>query len=781
MNHGRAAKSAIALAIMYALGIDPVSAQQSGAKAGGLGLEEVTVTARRRVEDIQDVPVAVTAISGVALEQAFTLDTTGLQRFAPNVVLDTIEVGTPGGGGFSIRGVGYQDVDKGFDPTVLVAVDDVPLATGTGQVFDMIDTESIEVLRGPQGTLFGKNVVGGLINIHRVKPQLNDTSGKVRVRYGEFEKYSGDVLFNYGTETWAVKLTGGIERQDEGYVKNVMGGTLGDRDMDRFGAAALWKPNDVFTAELMYDYSKLTGTPSALFIMDINQKDVFCLLTGVFDSMGIPPGGVYCSGHPGQPASGDWNKSAADFKTSNLLEKNQFTTRLTANVTDDHTLTYIGSYLDAKDDQSTDADATPYPIYHMRRWGDYKQWTNEVRLSRDKGSIFTWQAGLFQAWAEGTNNQDSYLTLLDPGCFFGGDTTKSCSHEYGLTTSSSFSAFGEGDLALMDSKLVLTAGFRYITENKKLARSVYSFAREEYDLPPNSGGSRTDDKTIYRLGARYKFTDDFMAYFTTSTGFRSGGLSPRAQTADVLARGYKPESLTNYEAGLRTSWFDRRLQLNLTAFSMEYKDMQIELAIPSLDSDGNKVGTGTQLSIENAGKAEINGAELEAEWLATDWWHLSGNVGILDAKYKDLFVNLWGDMDEEGNLLPPQDESHLDLRRAPKLTYTVASAMNFNIGGGNLAWRASYSFTDNYEATITNYPGTQIKSAKFVDSSISYTLGSWMFSVFGRNLTDEKSWTHDYVVNPVRPTETDAAPGSLWRFAQRKAPREIGMEATFKF
>ena len=781
MSHGRAAKSAIALAIMYGLGIDPVSAQETQAKVGSLGLEEVTVTARRRVEDIQQVPVAVTAISGADLAQAFTLDTAGLQHFSPNVVFDTIETGTPGGGGFSIRGISYQDVDKGFDPTVLVSVDDVPLATRTGQVFDLIDIESIEVLRGPQGTLFGKNVVGGLINIHRVKPQLNDTSGKVRARYGEYEKYSGDVLFNYGKETWAVKVTGGVERQNKGYVKNLGGGTLGDRDMDRFGAAALWKPNDVFTAEVMYDYSKLGGTPSALFLMDINQKDVFCLLTGVFDSIGVPPGGVYCSGHPGQPATGSWNKSAADFKTSNMLEKNQFTTRLTANVTDDHTLTYIGSYLKATDDQSTDGDGTLYPIYQFRRWGDYKQWTNEVRLSRDKGSIFTWQAGLFQAWAEGTNNQDTYLTLLDPGCFFGGDTTKSCSHEYGLTTSSSFSAFGEGDLALMDSKLVFTAGLRYITEDKKLARSVYSFARQEYDLPPNSGGSRTDDDLMYRLGVRYKFTDDVMAYFTTSTGFRSGGLSPRAQTPEVLAAGYKPENLTNYEVGLRSSFFDRRLQLNLTAFHMDYKDMQIELAVPSLDSEGNPVGTGTQLAIKNAGKAKIDGAELEAEWLVADWWRLSGNVGVLDAKYDELFVNLWGDQDANGNLLPPQDESHLDLRRAPKLTYTATSAMNWNLGDGNLAWRASYSYTDNYEATITNYPGTQIKSSVFVDSSIIYSLSSWSFSVFGRNLTNEKSWTHNYVVNPVRPTATDPAPGSLWRFAQKHAPREIGMEVMYKF
>jgi iron complex outermembrane receptor protein len=742
------------------------------------GLQEVTVTARRKVESIQDVPVAVSAVSAADLERAFTLDTTSLRAYAPNVVFDTIEMGTPGGGGFSIRGISYQDVDKGFDPTVLVSLDDVPLATGTGQVFDLIDIESIEVLRGPQGTLFGKNVVGGLINIHRVRPKLNDTSGKVRVRAGSFEKYSGDVLFNYGQDTWAIKLTGGLERQDKGFIKNDQGGRLWDRDEDRFGAHILWAPNEVFTGELIADYSKLGGTPGAVFDMSIDAKDIFCLLTQVYDGLGVPPGGVYCSGTPNEPGTKDRDTSSADFKTHNELEKKALTARLTANLTDDHTLTYIGSWLDADDDQSLDGDATPYPIYHFRRWGGYRQISNELRLSRDKGSNLTWQAGFFQAFAEGTNNQNTILTLLDPTCA----TPDPCTYEFGRTTSESYSVFGEADLAMLDQRLVFTAGLRYINETKKLARSVFSFARDSYDLPPNSGGSRTDSKTIYRLGARYHFTDDVMGYVTTSTGFRSGGLSPRAQTAAVLADGYDPEELTNYEVGLRTTAFNKRVILNLTAFQMDYKDMQIELAVPSIDENGNPVGTGTQLSIENAGKARVKGLEMDFQWLATDWLTLSGNAGYLDAKYRDLFVNIWGDLDPLTNqLLPPEDETDLKLRRAPKYTYALNSTVNWKVGPGTMYWRAGWNWTDKYEATITNYPGSSIDSYGTLDSSLTFEQGNWQLSLFGRNLTDDDSWTHNYVVNPIRPTATDPAPGTLWRFAQRRAPREIGLEFQYKF
>ncbi len=766
MNYGRLPTRLSALAIAVSMAA-PAAAQQ---------LEEVMVTARKKVESIQDIPVAVTAIAGDDIEMAFTLDTTGLQSFAPNVVFDTVEMGTPGGGGFSIRGISYQDVDKGFDPTVLVAVDDVPLATGTGQVFDMIDIERIEVLRGPQGTLFGKNVVGGLINIHRTKPQLDETSGKVRARVGEYEKYSTDVLFNYGQEDWALKLTGGFERQDKGYIDNDQGGDLWNRDAERFGAHVLWAPNDSFTGEVILDYSNLEGTPGAVFITDIDTRDTFCAITQGLDAAGVPPGGTYCSGQPGEPATGDRDTSSADYQTNNELEKWQMTFRMTADITDDHTLTYIGSWMTADDDQSLDGDATPYPIYHFRRWGDYDQVSHELRLSRDTGSALTWQVGVFQATAEGTNNQDTILTLL--GCDLGGAP---CTYEFGETSSDSYSIYGEADLAVLDERLVFTLGARYINETKKLAREVFSYPVGDYDLGPNAGGSRTDSDIIYRGGARFFFTDDIMAYATVSTGFRSGGLSPRAQTSEVLARGYEPETLINYEAGLRTTLFDGRVILTLTAFVMEYEDMQIELAVPSLDANGNPVGTGTQLAIDNAGKAQFSGLEMDFEWAVTDWWRLSGNAGVLDAEYDELFVNIWGDQDANGDLLPAQDETDLDLRRAPELTWALASTMNWEMGPGELSWRLSYSYTDGYEATITNYYGSAIEDYALVDSSVTYRMDRWQFSLYGRNLTDEDTWTHSYVVNPVRPTATDPAPGTLWRFAQRRPPREIGAEVLFRF
>lgn len=756
MNVNRFYRSAIWAAISTSLiAVPAISAQ----------LEEITVTARKRTESIQEVPVAVTAIAGSDIEQAFTLDTTGLQAFAPNVVFDTIEMGTPGGGGFSIRGVSYQDVDKGFDPTVLVAVDDVPLATGTGQVFDMIDIERIEVLRGPQGTLFGKNVVGGLINIHRVKPQLDETSGKVRLRYGEFDKSQVDFLYNFGADDWALKLTGGVSRQGEGYIKNISGGDLWYRDTDRLGAHLLWQPSDTLTAEFMYDHSNLEGDPGTVFNTSAgvtdnvwsrsganpNGGDTFCALLG-----------LTCSPAAGDPSTGSRDVGAINAPQWNELKKDQFTVRLTADVTEDHTVSYVGSLIKSEDDQALDGDGHIDTVYHFRRWGDYEQFTHELRLSRDSGSNLTWQVGLFNAFAEGTNNQHT-LVIAPP-----------YSQEFGRTTSDSYSVFGEADLALMDEKLIFTVGARYINEKKKLAREAYGDRDDptSINLGPNAGGSIDSSKTIYRVGARYHFNEDVMAYATRSTGFRSGGLSPRAIDPYYLSQGYDPELLTNHEIGLRTTMLDGSLTFNITAFHMDYEDMQIELAIAADRPPG------TQNFVVNAGQATIKGLEMDFNWMVNDWWRLSGNVGTLDSEYDDLFVNLYG-FGPLGNEYEARDESNLDLRRSPELSYGLSSIMTWDVAGGVVSWRASYSWTDDYEATTTNYPGSGVEETGILDSSLTYDVEKWQLSIYGRNLTDEDSWTHNYVVNAFR--EDVDGNGALWRFAQRRAPREIGAEVLYRF
>jgi len=184
----------------------PVYAEDARNASGSL-LQEVVVTARRREESMQKVPVAVSAVSGDLIEQVHVPSTNQLAQFVPNVVLDNIEAGTPSGGAFSIRGVSYQDVEKTFDPTVLVMVDGIVRGSGTGQTMSLLDVKSVEVLRGPQGTLFGKNAVGGIINITRRDPTVNTVFGAVAAGAGNYGENDVNGYLNLGGSTAAVKLT----------------------------------------------------------------------------------------------------------------------------------------------------------------------------------------------------------------------------------------------------------------------------------------------------------------------------------------------------------------------------------------------------------------------------------------------------------------------------------------------------------------------------------------------------------------------------------------------
>jgi iron complex outermembrane receptor protein len=748
MHHKQLCK---AIAVVTAMGGSVVSLPALSATM----LEEVMVTARKRTESIQDVPVAVSAIAGDDIKNAFTLDTTSLAQFAPNVVMDKIESGTPAGGGFSIRGISYQDVEKAFDPTVLIAVDGVPLSTGTGQVFDLIDIERIEVLRGPQGTLFGKNVVGGLINIHRTKPQLGETSGKIRGRVGAYEKNDLDLLVNYGEDTWALKTTLSSINQGEGFTKNSVAGDMGKSDTVKAGIHFLWAPNDTFTGEIQANYSDMDGVPAAQVATSTDGKDVFC---GIYQSLGYDCGGTLGTPVSLAGQSPDRRKSYADFRGEMALETSQVITELNVDITDEFTLTYIGGWLTSDDKFSVDFDGVDAVIYHVDRFGDYEQITHEVRLTRDAGDGFTWQAGLFSASAEAQSFQlsQAFSPVWNP-------------LEDTITSSDSHSVFFEGDYALLDDKLVLTAGGRYITETKRMDRDVVDTTSGAFSAGPNAGGERTDNDFIYRWGARYHINDDLMVYFTNATGFRSGGFSPRGSTPETLAAGFGPETLTNWEAGIKSTLFQGRLKLNATVFTMSYEDMQIEVSLPAAN-----VATGNEQAIKNVGEAEFSGVELEFDLLLTDWWRVSGNAGFLDAKYKDFVADIYGD----GVIA---DESNLELRRAPELTYSVQNVFDWTVGEGDLSWRTGYSWRDDYEATTTNHAGTSIEAFGLLDTSVSYDIGSWRFALFGRNLTDEDSYTHDFVVSPNRPTAGNPNNGTLWKFATVRSPREWGLEAMYSF
>jgi iron complex outermembrane receptor protein len=700
------------------------------------GLEEVVVSARRRAESLQDVPVAVSAVGAVELERAFVTDTTQLAQFAPNVVLDKVEAGTPGGAAFSIRGISYQDVEHAFDPTVLVFVDDVAIGTGTANVMSLLDVERIEILRGPQGTLFGKNAVGGIVNIHRKKPTLGQMGGKVRGTLGDFDRRDIEGYVNFGGETAALKLNAASLEHD-GYFRNeTLGKWQDERTEERYGAHVLWQPLDRLTFELQGNYIRQDGTANPVLNISDDASsdgsgDVFCAFLG------------QCSAGPGESQSGNKQVGVGDGPDQLQLDVDSYIANVNWELNDAYSLTYIGGYIKSDDETGFDYDGSPATLYHAVKQSEYEQKSHEFRLTRD-GEVFSGQAGLY-FW-----DADSYTINMAPAL-----------NDRAWASSKSFSVYGEGDYRFLE-KNVLTLGLRYIEEDKDLEKYVDDGAGNA-SIPEGTQAKRTDDDMIYRLSLRHEFDNANMVYATYSTGYRSGGFSPRSATVEVMQNGQDPEHLTNYEAGARTRWLDNRLQLNATVFHMIYDDMQIETSLPSNNPDNPQ-----QQGFDNVGKATIDGLELDFVARATDNWTLSGSLGLLDAKYDEFFTDLY-------NTGTPEDFTHLELRRAPDVTYSIASNYGREVGPGDVNFRVSYNWRADYEGTLDNHSGTDIDAFGVLDASLSYQWQGWTAAIFGNNLTDEDAYSHTFAVVP------NSLGGTLWKFATPRAPRTYGVQVTYEF
>ena len=736
-SRNTAACSITLMAMVMADSTPAWSQEQTSGK--GVTIEQIVVTARKREESMQDVPIAVSAVTGTQLERAFLSDSTELAQFAPNVVFDKVESGTPAGGAFAIRGLGFQDIEKAFDPTVLMTVDGVALGAVTGNVMNLLDIETIEILRGPQGTLFGKNAVGGIINVRRKKPVLDSTFANFRLTAGNYDTNNLEGYANFGAEKVALKLT--AARFDHGgyWESLTTGEDLGDRTDGTYGADVLWQPTDTLSIQLKAGYRDLSGSPNP--VINISGPGTFWC-------------DVYAQCAPSDriPQSGDRQKTLSELRNTEVtFEESSFISEVNWEPAEDYTLTYIFGWVSNEEFTRFDFDGTALDLYRATKPADYTQRSHELRLTKDD-DVFSWQAGLY-AW-----DADSF-TFNKAVTFGGPDAGGAMLNDRIWTGSKSYSVFGESDYRFKDD-WVLTTGFRYITEEKTMEKYVDDGVGG-VTIPAGTKSKRTDEDFIWRFGLRYEFSPSLMSYFTYSTGFRSGGFSPRANTLEILRRGQDPETLKNYELGVKSELLDSRLMLNAAVFHMKYEDMQIETSIPGGP-------TGQQQGFDNVGEASLDGIELDFVALLTDRWRLSGNAGWLDAEYEKFNTDLFG-------VGTPQDFTHLKLRRAPELTYAVQTDYTIPLDSGDLSFRLAYSWRDDYEATLTNHPGTQIKAFGLLDASISYDFGDqWSVSVFGRNLTDEDEYSWTFAVAPAPDNS------SFWNMAYPRTPLTYGVEFVYR-
>jgi iron complex outermembrane receptor protein len=694
--------------------ISPVA----GAAEKALMLEEIIVTARKRVESIQDVPVAVTAITAEELRQSSMRNLQDIQRFTPNLLIDKVTA-LPGGAAIAIRGVSYQEIDKSLDPGIGVLLDGVYLGTNSGQMLENFDLERVEVLRGPQGTLFGKNTIGGALNIFRTSP-TGEWGGKLQGTIGEDGRQDVRGLLNMPlTENGGIKLFGSSLNSD-GYIKNTTyNDDAGEQDYENYGATINYRFTENFEATFTYDRTEDESEVGAWanfnkLPTEFNGPDFACLFFVEF----VPAAcGAFDTGsdedHNSQNAPNDADVSNDYYNLTLEYEVG------------DWLLTSITGYVNRNENTRLEYDANQIEFLTVVSDTDYEQFSQELRVDGTLGK-FDVTAGVYY-WDSEYSTDSLTLDLFEFLAGFPDGSVGIISQE-GETES--YAAFASADWALTE-KLTLNLGIRYTYDEKTLTPVGQSFFLADgtpiTPPPPVLEADDDWDEWSPRIGAQYAFTDDIMGYASYSKGFKSGGFFGRITLAfgEDSLQAFDPEEVETYEIGVKSEWWDGRLRVNAAIFSSDYTDKQEEIIIS--DATGN-----VDTIVVNASDATMDGAELEVQALLYEGLTFWMQGGYLDAEYDEFIIP-----DLPG---VPEDASDLDMRNTPEYTFGAGLGYTHALGDRfEMAYNVNYNWRDEYVTMFNNDPTGRVESAGFWNANIDMRYNEMLtVSVWGRNIGDER-------------------------------------------
>jgi iron complex outermembrane receptor protein len=577
--------------------VEDVSAQPT--------LEETLVTARRREERLIDTPIAVTAISSLEISRRNLKDLADIARLVPNMAFDlgTGSTGSASNAQIFIRGIGQQDFLFTSDPGVGLYVDGVYFARGTGVVMDMVDLERIEVLRGPQGTLFGKNTVGGAINITSRKPNPDSRSFMAQATVGDRDRFDVQAAVNLPLvkDTLSLRVSGSSRNQD-GYVDRIeVGDELGDTD-SLYGRAQLrWTPSDTLSLDFSADVTRKRESSAPEELVDVRPEDPGNILLGVWNVLVAPRLGPgiqmdrrYLSDEYESQATGP---NFSDFDMCGVS--------LTVNKDFDDELSFksITAYRDQDSQFAGDTDHSPLVYTETNNDNAHDQFSQEFQLSGlSMDGRLDWVVGAFYMKEEGSDTFDTFLGsgLYDaleafplpllpltpdaicpppPGtfqpCAGGSNNPVNIGLDldvliYDDIEIESYALFGEANYAFSD-RLTMTAGLRYSDDEKTFTTSLYRKNAGVVTVPPTKVSDSWDD-LVPRLGLKYELRKDAMIYASATGGYKSGGFNGRATSLAEIGS-FDPEEVWSYEAGTKVVWPDRQLGINAAVFFNDYTDM----------------------------------------------------------------------------------------------------------------------------------------------------------------------------------------------------------------
>ncbi|MDR3572195.1 MAG: TonB-dependent receptor [Candidatus Pacebacteria bacterium] len=714
----------------------PQAPTDAGAgQANAPGLEEVVVTARKRSEKLQTLAQAVSALTKEDLLKRFDTDVTDFANVSPNVIIDNIQQGPGSPASISIRGIQVADVEKSFEPTTGVVVDGLYIGVNSGAIFKAIDISQVEILRGPQGTLFGRNSIAGVINVQRSDPTF-ETTGKAEVGYGNYNAFQADAVASTGiTDRIAVKLNIGEEGFD-GYFHNVLTGLQNGRERYfQVGTKILFNVTDALT--LKYEYQFADDTSDAPTVLNLSQPDqLFCSAYHQCAQSVFPytpqSGGRY-------DVTTEGNPGGAYFRTNTHIFSGRY------DINDEYSLDYIFGDYNTDEQVRQDFDATSLLLYETSRPAAYEQTSHELRLAYT-GDSLKYTVGLYSFQSDYTIHLDSFIGFAVPGQVL---DVKQTAHQ----TTDSKSVFGEGDYQFLDD-FTLTVGGRYTYETKTGGiedANIHTLA---------DPASKTWQEFTPKASIKYTFTPDLSIYFLYSRGYRSGGFNGRPSTVEAATLPYAPENVDNFDLGFKSEWLDHHLKINGDIFIEDYTNLQEEVQQPV------SIGTGQQSVVANVAAANIKGVEFDASYLPAEipGLKLEGNLGLLDAKY----VNFIADLTGAG---VKTDNSYLNMPRAPHITSSILLSYEWDMMNGTAWVDGDWHFIGREDVDFFNFAPTKNAAQNIVDASVNYRYGSTTFSLYGKNILGNDAYTIAF--------DVAGRPGGLWTYAAPRPPATFGFRIQY--
>lgn len=730
-----------------------VSAQETAqAPSSGASLDEVVVTARRRVESVQDTPVSVSAFDSRALADRNVQSSAEIANFVPNVQFDSVasESGGASSSQIAIRGIGQTDYVITVEPGVGIYLDGVYVGKSVGSLLDTADIARMEVLRGPQGTLFGKNTIGGAIQLVSKRPSntwtFNDT-----LTTGSFDRFDATFALS-GPISDAVRMRlSGLYQSRDGFMKRVTpeGVPTGAHqgNMNRLGGRFVLEADltSNLLATLALDGTRIREQSPAQILLRAREDSGFA----PFYNAAIPGGVCLPSAGPSRFTNpycynSQYVQPVDSATTTNSGGNQSDTDVLGTSLTLDWNLgsaklRSISAYRGVNAWVSQDLYASPYYFNNVGQSINQKQFSQEFQLSGDAlGSRLKYLGGAYYLNENGTQRFPVNLTLVQ---FLSG----------GQIRNDSYALFGQLTYEMTD-KWSVTAGLRETREERKFNPGLQHIVSYDYYAttpvpgfqnplvdafgPPGTplfpaGWYKRVDKALTPMGSlSYKIDRDVMVYATISKGFKGGGFTMRYFPAVIPPPGTDPDSLisyagpekaTSYEVGIKSELWQRRLRLNVAGFYTDYRDIQTTYVIP---------GVLDVPVLANAGDAKIKGVELEVQAAVSEWLRLDGSMGYLDGKYTHF--------SDAARATFPGIYS-FKLPNTPKITFNVGGEITFLHGDrGTLFLRADLSHRGGEYKDFSNTPELYQKNYNLLSANLTYKTSNdhWQVSLGGTNLTD---------------------------------------------